>query len=250
MYSLNLGLTNRCNLNCSFCPTRQTKQPLVDMPKEMAFKIIDEVINKVQNHISLALFGESTLHNDINEIIDYIKNKRNIKIILYTNGVQLKQSTVDRLDKVIISLDATNKSEYIEYKGSTSYTKLIEKIKKLKGNIVVQYARLNYKGLVKGHNQKVKHGRLVSWGGKIKIKTKKRRRLACGHIFEYLNIASNGDVIMCCFDYNHSFDIGNIKDGVMKIWNGKVMNKLRKDHRNKRLPRMCLNCENEYYYNT
>ena len=72
-YSLNIGLTNRCNLSCYFCPVRHTKIEREDMSFELAKKIIDETI--VSHHISLALFGESTLNPILPKVIELIKKK-------------------------------------------------------------------------------------------------------------------------------------------------------------------------------
>ena len=72
-YSLNIGLTNRCNLNCSFCPVSRTKIKREDMTLDLALRIIDEA--QIEHHVSLALFGESTLYPYLSEVISAIKRK-------------------------------------------------------------------------------------------------------------------------------------------------------------------------------
>lgn len=243
MYSLNLGLTNRCNAKCVFCPTRETTQKLIDMPFGLACNIIDETVPYIKHHISLALFGESTLYKKLPEIVEYVRRKSKLQIILYTNGIILPKVDVD----IIVSLDATSRQEYIFTKGVDKYDQVIENIKKLQ--CTVQYAKLVYKNEPVSYGKKMKLGRIISWNGNIDVSTVKRKPLPCGHIFEYMNIASNGDMVLCCLDYNHDFNLGNVRDGVMKVWHGERFNKIRRNQINGIFPKMCKKCENEYYYN-
>ena len=55
---------------------------------------------------------------------------------------------------------------------------------------------------------------------------------------------------MCCFDYNHLRVMGNVNnENIMDIWNGKEFQALRKEQENGVFNDICLNCENENYYN-
>jgi len=54
-YSLNIGLTNRCNLSCYFCPVRHTKIEREDMSFELAKKIIDAANGKKRKNILQSL---------------------------------------------------------------------------------------------------------------------------------------------------------------------------------------------------
>lgn len=223
------------------------------MPFTTALNIIDQI--RPTHHVSFALFGESTLHPDLIEIIQYAKKRLNIKTILYSNFVKYIDLSDCGLDKLIVSMDATNEGEYLRTKGADSYQKVINNIKLLRTarnkipEIVIQYADLMYKNKPRKFSaDKLKLGRYITWGGEIGGGTQKRKPLPCGHIFNYLNIASNGDVVMCCLDYNHSVVLGNVnEDNVYDIWHGERFEKLRQDQRKGVFPYMCLNCENEYY---
>jgi MoaA/NifB/PqqE/SkfB family radical SAM enzyme len=80
-YMLVLDTTNLCNLECVWCPTGQRKntRPLVTMPKERAFKIID-MFGPYLKEILLFNWGEPFLNKDIIEIMSYAK--KNIRPIL------------------------------------------------------------------------------------------------------------------------------------------------------------------------
>lgn len=261
-FSLNIGLTNRCNCKCTFCPISETKIPRVDMPLETALRIISEV--KVDHHVSLALFGESTLYKDLGEVIKAVKRK-GVESILYTNGIRVSGEVMADiincgLDKIVFSLDATSREEYLKTKGVDAYDKVcsnirtLMKIKRKNPFVIVQYAGLDYEQDAPGiPADMVKRGRFISWGGEVawqgKIGRKIRESKPCTHIFKFLNVASNGDVVMCCIDYNHSIVLGNIyKENIMNIWNSERFNELRKQQIEGEFSDLCLNCENESYY--
>ena len=235
----------------------------MDMSMDVVRKIISEA--EVEHHVSLALFGESTLYEHLPDVIKLIKTKT----ILYTNGLNLDISLIKEiikagLDKIIFSIDSSNSEEYSEVKGINGYDRVIGNMmlvmntKKKYGSITpyvtAQFAGLDYENKIKNFPvDKVKIGRYISWGGEVDWKGKENRKIRelkpCSHIFKFLNVASNGDVVLCCMDYNHLFDIGNVNDGnVMDIWNGSKFNKIRDEQLSGKFSNMCLNCENESYY--
>lgn len=252
MYSLNIGLTNRCNAKCSFCPVKHTKIKREDMPFSLVEKIIDEV--DVSHHISLALFGESTLYDRLEEVIDMVRDK-GVRSILYTNGIREIKGMPDR---VIFSIDAFTSGQYKQTKGVDEFEKVIANIKSYKGYKIAQFAGLHYnerQSFIEPFVDKVKYGRFISWAGEVEWDSPLERRirdpLPCGHLWDFMNIASNGDVVICCQDYNHLHVMSNVKDThVMDVWNGSEFENMRNRHIKGDMPDMCLNCENEYYYST
>ncbi|KKL64314.1 hypothetical protein LCGC14_2166230, partial [marine sediment metagenome] len=69
-------ITNRCNLNCSFCSCSDRQKTL-----EMKFDEVKEVIDILEDAgakaITISGGGEPLLHPEINKIIDYIEFKNN-----------------------------------------------------------------------------------------------------------------------------------------------------------------------------
>lgn len=72
-----------------------------------------------------------------------------------------------------------------------------------------------------------------------------RNASACGSPFYEVSILWNGDVVLCCFDYNGFNIIGNINDQTLEeIWKDKKVDALRKlfnKGKTERLP-LCGNC--------
>ena len=52
----------------------------------------------------------------------------------------------------------------------------------------------------------------------------------CRHPWREMVILQNGNVVPCCFDYNGTINLGNIKKrSIYEVWNGEQYKKIRKD---------------------
>ncbi len=75
------------------------------------------------------------------------------------------------------------------------------------------------------------------------------RRFPCRHLDYYCMILYNGDVTVCCMDFNGTLKIGNINNNSIKeIWNSDIYNKFRKEisENNFTNKKICVNCEDWY----
>ena len=150
--SVELDLTNACDNFCPWCfgyegLDRQDKTTWnVDnfgrkLTKEEAFDIIDQLADFGTNAVTLTGGGEPLVHNDIMEIIPYITSK-GLELGLITNGNRLSEEKIHIILEnclwMRVSVDATNKEEYLQEHGVKSWDKLVENIKLL-GKIKDQY---------------------------------------------------------------------------------------------------------------
>lgn len=99
-----LEVTNRCNLACEYCPAhgknseRYRKEG--DMDKAVWKKIINDAGKwKRRVNIQIAGFGEPLLYKNINELILYAKERNNIRIGLFTNGMLLSDNIIENMVK-------------------------------------------------------------------------------------------------------------------------------------------------------
>lgn len=136
MHTVNISLTNRCNLHCGYCCTESGNFISNEMSFEDIKKIIDNVISylKPQN-INLS-GGEIFIRDDIYEIIDYIKSKFKGSLAISTNGTLIKEEKidflVDNIDLVTISLDGYNEDTVSKERGKGTFEKVVKLIAKLK----------------------------------------------------------------------------------------------------------------------
>ena len=82
-----LELTSKCNFLCRMCPQNGLLRPRMHMDKEIGFKVLDELDRQGIDGLWLYHLGESILHPDFREIMDYLSAKENLGTVwLSTNG--------------------------------------------------------------------------------------------------------------------------------------------------------------------
>ena len=125
-----VNMTNRCPCACTFC-LRQNKDYVFDSDSLWLDRepTVDEVCESLDswdltkyNEIVFCGYGEPTERLfDLLEVAKHIRKKSNIKIRINTNGLSdliWNEPTAQKLegliDSVSISLNATNKEEYLK----------------------------------------------------------------------------------------------------------------------------------------
>lgn len=123
---LHIGVTDWCNLKCFICMREEYEEniggPGVFMPMEQIQKL-ESAIREAEI-VNLTGFGETFLHPDFDEIIDYILsvNPRPNLIKVITNGTALTKRRAEtlkgRIATLIISLNAARREDYEREMGS------------------------------------------------------------------------------------------------------------------------------------
>ena len=100
-----LNITNRCNLNCTYCYGDYYNRKTRDFTKQELFDLI-ETLYKMGTRIIYLSGGEPLLRKDVGEIIDTIKSK-NMLCFLNSNGLLVpnKLNEIKNIDSLTISLD-------------------------------------------------------------------------------------------------------------------------------------------------
>lgn len=79
---------------------------------------------------------------------------------------------------------------------------------------------------------------------------KKLDKHPCYELWDKLIVLCNGDVTVCCLDFNGVLKIGNMKKDTLKgLWNGPKLKEMRKIHYNRdfsKIP-LCERCDALYY---
>ncbi len=127
MWNIGWGLTNKCNLNCSFCYSKSVREHTDEITDISIIKIfIDENFHLV-NSVNFGT-GENTLCNNWIETVRYIKEKFPSVIQgITTNGYlsefynkndTAKDIVVNFLDEVDVSLDFGEKEKHNHFRGN------------------------------------------------------------------------------------------------------------------------------------
>lgn len=126
-----LCVTNRCNLNCSYCYEASYDRNQGEFTTKQILNLIDDLAKMGTKYIAIN-GGEALLRKDIELIVDRIR-QRNILSHLSTNGTFLRKhiSVLKKIDSIAISIDGTKESNDAN-RGKGTYDKIIESMKYLR----------------------------------------------------------------------------------------------------------------------
>lgn len=252
-----IELTSYCNYKCVMCPNKDLKREDKGyMDLSLYKKIIDESQDFVFD-VNLAHRGESLLHPEVVEMIEYAK-KRNVFTRLHTNGSLLTEEMSYRiihagLDRLSFSFDGYDKETYEKIRKQGDFNKTIANIvhfleikKALNkkrpvtaieviafGNTIPKESKGTREEFLK-HFRNLPLNHLVfkelhNWAGEIEKKDKSGKYLLCPFPWNALVVYWDGSVLPCTQDFFGYYVLGNAKDSSLReIWNNEKMANLRK----------------------
>lgn len=261
------------------CPYPKMTRKKGYMGKKMLYQLIDESAANGTKEMWLYMYGEPMLDQGLGEKIKYAKQKGIPITYLSTNGSLLDEKKAQMifdsgLDRITISFDGTTKETYEKVRVNLNFEKTLQntetllKLKKEKGlkkpEITLQIIKMNntnreIKAFVnkwKNYADVLDIKQVHDFAGQVEIETNKGNwavgldkhdlpRLPCAWLWYKAIVLQNGDVVICCFDYDGKVIVGNIKDTSMKeIWNSPKMKAIRRLHLKRdfgKIP-LCNNC--------
>lgn len=269
---LQIENTNLCNAKCVMCPHTIMKRKRKIMKQKDFEKIVDNVIGGYCiKRITITGFGEPFIDKELVKKINYLnKNYPQLKIDLYTNASALTKKRTDellktRVDRITFSINGTKKN-YKKIMGlnydSTEKNVLyfMKKKAELKNPILTNLSLMILKENEKDVNEFVKFWSPLSdsvrvyapsnWAGNVDIiqttPFKNNKQWPCGVLWTNITVDVDGNVIMCCRDYESRVKFGNlIKEDIKKIRNSDKFTKLLQKQLNFdfKTP-VCITCDN------
>jgi len=241
-----LELTNKCNVDCVFCPHGKMKRPQGFMRADLFKKVVDEIAGKAET-VALDLMGEATLHPEIGELIRYAKGRR-LKVALNSNMVAVTPETMRELadaglDILVMNLDGATRETYEAMRRGADFQRTKENIEaflKMEAKGVTTVVQMVYTTqnrseaddfLKMWKDSGVDCVRLRPYQNVDREKTalnampvSPRRRGACIRPWKKLSVYWDGTAVMCCYDYDGHLAVGDANtEGVLSIWNNDRM---------------------------
>jgi len=254
LLSLNLELTNHCNLHCCFCPTGNG---LLGRARGfMAPEIFRRALDGAGPLEFALLFqwGESLLHPRFFELAAEAR-QRGIRTLLTTNGTLLDDRRVAALlaaglDRVTVSVDGDEQTH--EAVRQIPYSLSVDGLERLLAardredaplaldvSMVVapetEAACAAFSARFKGRVDRVQQ---------IPLLTDGRRRTRCREPWRGgLVVLQDGTVTVCCVDHDGELALGHVEqDRLADLWNGEAIRSLRRQHVAEELPSRCARC--------
>lgn len=269
---LDIELTSRCNLKCSFCfrNTKNKKFKDGDMDFETVHKILNQAKWMGVKSVKFNWRGESTLSKLFVEVIE---RANKMGFFVYCNTalswnmpIDIIKSMAKNIRVLKVSFDSSNKKVYERIRKDAKfkmtmynifwlciYRDLYKMPKLIFSRRVIDGMESDkeYKDFIKKH-----------FGGKFDIRSAMprnenmkhqliRERKYCGHPSRRLTINWDGDVFVCCVAYDLPFELylGNMKHQRLKeLWNDKKRKNLIKDLKYDILNNACRNCTSSDAY--
>ena len=257
-----LESTNHCNLGCVMCPTglKQVKRPKGYMDFDLFTRIVDEMAGHVKS-TTLHIWGESLMHPRIADMIAYCHSK-GLKTEISTNATLLDEKRAGKildagLDVLYLCLDGVNKETYEAIRRNASFERTranILRFVEMKRERRLATPQVNIqiikmKPTAPEVDEFVRQWKQVPGIDRINVKpfdswaeqieqvsdlrqeaVKLPRRYPCPNLWYHVHIYWDGSLVMCDRDFDGLYNLGNVKDGVMKAWNGALMRELRRRH--------------------
>lgn len=129
--SVELSITNNCNLKCVYCSDNdlRNRQGIAEsLTKEALFRFFDQLKAGGTKGVVIEGGGEPTIHPDFEEIIGAIA-ERGLAVGLITNGTKRMSPELLKLFEWIrVSLDASTAQEYYLLKGVDAFERVLSNI--------------------------------------------------------------------------------------------------------------------------
>lgn len=127
--SVELHLTDNCNLNCEWCTDKELRQNKAVIDLQVIKKLFREFWHH-ETGVTLEGGGEPTLHPDFKKVVETGKNF-NIDMGLISNGTVDISDCVDKLKWVRVSLDSSTREEYKREKGVDCFEHVLGNLEKM-----------------------------------------------------------------------------------------------------------------------
>jgi len=255
-----IEISTVCNAECIFCPhptdkfTRRKTIMSLDDYKFYLDKVLDTMGDAITD-IGFSGFGEIFIDNGILDKLKYASTK-NRDIHILTNGSLIDEEMLDEIFKlnvkdIRISIHTSNEEKYNEtmsFKNDKFDFKLVrDNIDYVISNkptsmdliltavidpsiedevvkLIEDYGDRCYLEVWKPHNW--------VYGKEYRNEAKVADKKTCGRPFNGpIEVLNNGDIIMCCFDFDAKMVLGNLKEQTLaEIYSSDMFNKIYNTH--------------------
>lgn len=286
---IDIELTNNCNFRCCFCPTgtKSMRRTKGFMPDDVVDAIVENVRRFQIPGVRLIRWGEPTLHEKYIEIIKKLKDAGTL-VHINTNGSLLDHEQIvdmvnSGLDSIKFSFQGADEGTYNEMREGGDYKRLLDTVRtfhSVRGGGDKPYIQISTTLTAETADQiesfkadigdycdyynvgytKLNHLNVeamnVSEEEKAKIRDLQQQEKlnhvyteVCPEAFDKLSINWNGDVTLCCTDYDNFMVIGNILDSdLQELFTSRAADQYRQIVVKKEYGRVqcCKSCYNFY----
>ncbi len=250
--TLQIETTNACNSKCLICPRSKMQRKVAYMDDNLFEKIIEEIAGYRLRSVHLHNFGEPLLDKNLAKRVRFAKQKGLNRVKIFSNGSLINADKAEALidaglDEIKISFDGATKEEFEKIRYPLNFDKVISNITNLvelrnrKGsNLKIEIAccsttnKSETMAILEDIVDKFSFGRIHNWTDEGNSDEKRTTiRKPCSRVFRTFTVLSNGDIALCCLDYDGKIVLGNVREkSIFNIWHSSIYKKMRLYHKN------------------
>lgn len=253
-------ITNRCNLNCSFCIHNKRKV------RDMSFDEYKIIVDKIKEHtkeIYLHVLGEPLIHKNINEFIDYA-NDNGLFVNVTTNGYLINNiynnKSIHRLNvslhsyngKIDIDNYLNNIFNYIDLVRDNTFVSLRLWVSNKYSSYMLNYINKRYSlNILDIHDDmkvKITNNLIIDTNHEFIWPDLNNNYYnengTCKGLRDHIGILSDGTIVPCCLDSLGIIKLGNIyEDSIDDIFSLKLVKDMKHGfENNKKVHELCKHC--------
>ena len=250
---LKLEITDRCNAACVYCSYPRLNK---DMHIDAICSIIDqlpEVVDVEPQHL-----GEPLLHPEFATVLSYLKCKGK-QVSFHTNGSllsgELAKAVAEFRPKLIrYSVDADNENLYRALRPGLSWDKLLDNIAQF--NDIKSPETLTQVAILSTQETRPYLNRIKTfWEPRVDrvvinpelpkhrdLKGSIARRSNCWKVGHMITIKVDGDIVLCCEDWEKLHVLGNVAEGIGNVLNSAKAKRYFKAVKSGKMLEACKKC--------
>ncbi len=272
-------ITKSCNLSCQYCPNKTYKYKTVFTHLDTYKSIIDQLPSGIE--LQPVGLGESSLHPDFPEMIEYATSRKKFKLISVTTNLTAKSfdyylNLFERgMDFLSFSIDTFNPQTIVKTRTGTDLQKLISNISMVTGKfpdstsahltlsdlnlpdlkdtveklVELGVKRMTMKNVIKFNSESNPYTTItdeivqdIIGNYKKQIDINLVQTEKCTRPFNEIAVDANGNLFFCHYSFfDYKNGWGRIQGDLLEKYYSDEFNLLRRTFYNKR-PDMCTSC--------
>lgn len=261
--------TDICNASCSTCTREIMTREMGTMDMGLYKILVDECSRRRVRSIHLHNFGEPLTDRLLFERIGYAREK-GLKTKLFSNFSLIDEDKAEMLVSsglgvIKASIDGNSKETFEGIRKGIRFDRVVENINTLLdvrkrrnsktpkvGLVFVEteknrFERKDFIERWKGKVDSIHISSYHNWGGSLDgNRDLTERGMPCLRLWQTFTVLWNGDVALCCMDYDGKVVLGDVRDHtISEVFNGAGLKKIRGFHLRgefEKIP-ICLKCE-------
>jgi len=271
--SVDIESSSFCNAKCIMCTHPLMTRKKGNMSWELFEKVVREAVQWGVPRLYLSGFGEAFIDKTLPDKIRLGKDLGAPWVGVLTNGSLLTEAGVARvlasgLDQLSISMDGFSPEIFNRIRVGLDFDEVVAGVNRLldkrqdrRPEIQIQvvllpeniHEKAKAKEMWKGRVDSLVFRQAQNWGGGTAVEptgytphtVENNKLVPCRYLWTQLNVRHNGDVVLCCIDWDSEKVLGNVKEQTLReIWSGPALEAARKLHREGRSTEepLCKNC--------